>query len=370
MHLYIHIPFCQKKCVYCAFTSISNGATLFSPYVTALKKELKTLPQQPLKTLFFGGGTPTALPQKRLVELVNFNKKYFGFTENAEISVESNPGTINLPYLLSLRQAGVNRLSIGVQSFHDNELRILGRIHTTDDAKKTCNDARQAGFTNISLDLMYGLPQQSVASWQASLQQAIALAPEHLSLYQLTPEEDTPLFAALQNRSLKLPTEQEILAMDKCTRSLTAAAGYSHYEISNFALPDRQCQHNLIYWRNESWYAAGAAAVSYITGNRAKRTSSPQEYIARITAGQTPVVESERLNHQAAFRETVIMGLRLYDGVEISRLQRRFGIEIHQYYGNKLEKLLDQRLLLEEEGKLRLSDKGRNLANPVMAILV
>ncbi len=370
MNLYIHIPFCQKKCGYCAFASISDGERLFSAYCSALKKELLTFPKKQLSTLFIGGGTPTSLPSEQLCGLLDFLKNSLGFTDNAEITVEANPGTVDLPYLFALRQSGVNRLSLGAQSFDNRELYTLGRIHNKEAVAQAVECARKAGFTNLSLDLIYGLPGQTPDQWQLSLNQAIALKPEHLSLYQLTPEEKTPFFEKLKKGEISFPAEETLLEMDSITAKLTTAAGYNQYEISNYSLPGVQCRHNCVYWLNEPWYGAGAAAVSYLNGCRAKRVDDPSCYIQRIKQGKTPIVETENLDHEASFRETVIMGLRMNAGVEKTRLQKRFGIDIDRYYGDILKKLTDQKLLIHEKGALRLSRAGRSLANQVMSALV
>ncbi len=374
MHLYIHIPFCQKKCGYCAFASVSGGDLLFSPYCRALKKELEGLPQKKITTLFIGGGTPTALPQENLLDVLAFLRHRFGFADSAEISLEANPGTVDFSCLRSLLIAGVNRLSFGVQSFDDGELAALGRIHTAVEAKKAFNLARKAGFANISLDLIYGLPGQSPALWQNSLEQALALRPEHLSLYQLEAEEGTPLFTRIE-RELEqgediLPSEEDIAVMDTINMQLITAAGYQQYEISNFARPGCQCRHNCIYWRNEEWAAAGAAAVSYIAGCRAKRVEDPKEYIAQITNGNSAIAEQEQLDNEAAFRETVIMGLRMNSGVTSSELKRRFGFGVEEYYGVTIAKLLAQNLLVKDGDAFFLSDKGRAVANQIMLQLV
>ncbi len=372
MHLYLHIPFCQKKCGYCAFASVSGGELLFAPYCRALKKELEGLPQKKIATLFIGGGTPTALPQENLLDLLGFLHHRFGFADNAEISLEANPGTVDFSCLRALFIAGVNRFSFGVQSFDDGELAALGRIHTAAEAKKAFNLARNAGFANISLDLIYGLPGQSPSLWQNSLEQALALRPEHLSLYQLEIEGGTPFQFKQERRKIELPVEEDIVAMDRITTQFTAAAGYQQYEISNYARPGCQCRHNCIYWRNEEWAAAGAAAVSYIAGCRARRVEDPKEYIAQITSGNSAIAEQEQLDNEATFRETVIMGLRMNRGVTSSELKQRFGFGIEEYYGATITKLLAQNLLVKvKDGDVFcLSDKGRAVANQIMLQLV
>lgn len=377
MHLYLHIPFCQKKCGYCVFASISGGEHLFASYCKALKKELEGLPQEKISTLFIGGGTPTALPQDLLLELLGFIRSRFGFMDDAEISLEANPGTVDAAYLRVLFAAGVNRLSFGVQSFNDRELTALGRIHNAAIAIEAYTLARDAGFTNISLDLIYGLPGQSVALWQECLAQAIALQPQHISLYQLEVEEGTPLFAKIE-REVKLgqeplPSEEEIAAMDNINIQQLSFAGYQQYEISNFCKPGYHCRHNCIYWQNREWYAAGASAVSYVAGCRAKRVESPEKYIARMINGDSAnsvISEKEQLEREAAFRETVIMGLRMNCGISAGELQQRFGFAVEEYYGKTMENLLRQGFLCKEGDAVFLSDKGRAMANQIMIQLV
>ena len=368
--LYIHIPFCEKKCGYCAFASVAGARELYRPYCTALLEELSRLPRRQLSTLFFGGGTPTSLPADLLCELLDFIRQHFSFAEGAEISMEANPGTVSFESLRRLRMAGVNRISFGVQSFDDDELRTLGRIHNAEEAREAVRMARDAGFNNFSLDLMYGLPDQDAQAFGFSLRCALELHPHHISLYQLTPEEGTPLFTALREGRLTLPGEEDILNMDSLVNKVTGEAGFEHYETSNYALPGYRCRHNIRYWRNEEWFAAGAAAVSFVQGCRERREESPRCYIKKITAGEDAVVERESLDLEASFRETVIMGLRMMEGVELSELWRRFHLEPRQYYGGLLQKLMDQGLVERTPTHLRLSSAGHPLANMVMAELV
>lgn len=294
----------------------------------------------------------------------------FGVGKGAEISLEANPGTIGNDKLAALKKAGFTRISIGVQSFQDRDLRQLGRGHSADEAVTAFHDARAAGFDNISLDLMYGLPGQSVASWRQNLEKALSLGPEHISMYQLTVEENTRFSGLAKRGALELPPEQAIIDMDELNLDLCGVAGYDWYEVSNYARPGYRCRHNLTYWRNDEYLAAGAGAVSYLDGVRQHRVADPGEYIARIGLGRNPVIESEELALDESFRETVIMGLRLTEGVEIGRLEARFGINPFSYYGKTVEKLLTQGLLERTETNLKVSRKGRLLSNAILAELV
>ncbi|MDP3480721.1 MAG: radical SAM family heme chaperone HemW, partial [Desulfoprunum sp.] len=323
-----------------------------------------------LQSLFIGGGTPSVLPCLLLVELLEYCRELFPPAQETEISVEANPGTVNDSYLRALLAAGVNRISFGVQSFNNQELQVLGRIHDGAAAIEAVQAAKNAGFTNINIDLMYGLPGQTVASWRASLEQAIALCPQHLSLYQLTIEEGTPFHQALATAKITLPEEEAILLMDEVTERLCSEAVMRHYEISNFARPGYECVHNINYWHNGEYLACGASAVSCVEGLREKRIADPWEYIRRIKEGIAVVVESECLPADASFRESVIMGLRMTQGVSIARLKARYGIDIAEYYWNVLGKLIDLRLVEVIDSHLRLTVRGRSFANGVMAELV
>ena len=372
--LYIHIPFCLSKCFYCSFSSIPAAFHLYDPYIAALRKELSELalnyPTFRLKTLFLGGGTPTVLPVKQLIGIVRYCREVFNEDNEVEISIEANPGTVSLEYLDILRAAGVNRISFGVQSFNNRELKDIGRLHDGDEAFFVLDLAMQAGFNNISVDLMYGLPGQSVDSWRYSLQKALNTGVKHLSLYQLTVESGTVFFQRQENNELLLPGEEDVLQMDEVTSELCEGAGLQRYEISNYAVSGYECKHNLNYWFNNEYLAAGAAAVSYMDGKREKRQQNPRQYIDCINNNSSVILEKECLSMEASFRETVIMGLRLVNGVSRRRLFERFGIDVERYYGHTLIDLAKYGLIEVSATTLRITDKGRPLSNHVMAELV
>jgi len=375
--LYLHIPFCCSKCHYCSFSSCAGAQDLYGPYADALIMELSSIVEQGgatsalgLKTLFLGGGTPTCLPSGLLQRIIHSAVDLFGVVPGAEISVEANPGTVDARYLELLLAAGVNRLSLGVQSFDNSELALIGRIHTGQEACSAIKAARLAGFTNINLDLMYGLPGQSPSSWQHSLEKGLSLKPQHLSLYQLTIEPDTPFHALLHNNTIKLPAEDDILAMDAITDLLSSAAGLHQYEISNYAARGYQCRHNINYWLNNDYLAAGASAVSCRLGLRERRVADPRQYIRRINQQESVVIELEKLSWEDSFRETVIMGLRMVQGISYTALNERYGIDIKAYYGTVLKKLLDSGFVECTATHFRLTGKGWPLANQIMAELV
>jgi oxygen-independent coproporphyrinogen-3 oxidase len=284
--------------------------------------------------------------------------------------MEVNPKTIDFMKMLSLKDCGINRVSIGVQSFIDTELQRLGRIHNAQEAWDGVEAVRNSGISNINIDLISGIPGQIVGSWRWNLQSAIALDPEHLSLYQLSIEEGTGFSRQLAGDALVLPDEDAIAGMDEVTSHLCRSAGFGQYEISNYAKPGFECRHNVNYWLNEEYIGIGAGAVRSMSGKRIKNIEDPQIYCEKIERGESVVKESESLDPEASFRESVVMGLRMVTGVSSDRLLSRYGIDLQLYYGETLQKLLDLSLLEYHQPYLQLTSKGRALANQVMADLV
>ena len=372
--LYLHIPFCSSKCFYCSFSSFPDMQEIHDRYVAALLTQIGSSARQRsdsgLETLFIGGGTPTVLRTEKLVEIIQTCREHFSFSAQAEISIEANPGTIDRASLAMLRDCGVNRLSIGVQSFNDDDLQVLGRRHCAEKSIQSLEDARDAGFDNVSLDLMYGLPGQGFASWRANLQQAVKLRPQHLSLYQLSIEEGTGFSAQYRAGRLELPDDEEIIGMEQFTREYLGSHGIKHYEISNYARPGYECRHNIGYWENEEFVGYGAGAAGFVGGRRYKLITDPLRYCLAMESGGDAVEEDERLDTEASFRETVVMGLRLLRGVDKKRLFKRFGLRLDSQYGSILTELAGKGLLEENRDFLRLSARGRRFANQVMAELV
>lgn len=372
--LYIHIPFCVARCSYCSFNSYSGLEGLQERYVDALCGEMEKMTScghlGPLKTIFFGGGTPSILPCRLLRKVLHSSCTLFPVASDAEISIEINPGTVDMVKLDCLQEAGMNRISFGVQSFDDLELGRIGRIHSAEGAVAAVTMAGKAGFSNISLDLMYGLPGQTQGSWQTSLETAISLGVKHLSLYQLTVEEQTPLKKMVDEGRVQLPDEDTLAAMDALTAKLTDAGGLLQYEISNYAQTGYQCRHNIAYWNNDEYLGVGAGAVSCLQGSRKRNAADPVRYCRMIEAGKSVVIEEETLDTDASFRETIIMGLRMNRGVSVLGLMERYGINPEDYYGETLQKLITQELLELKGGVLCLTGRGRVFANLVMAELV
>ncbi|MFQ6058653.1 MAG: radical SAM family heme chaperone HemW [Anaerolineae bacterium] len=368
--LYIHIPFCRAKCAYCDFNSYAGLEHLFDGYVQALVREMELLGQAlggfEIETIYLGGGTPTVLSLARLGDIMAACRRSFSVADDAEISSEANPGTVDGAYLAGLRGLGVNRLSLGVQSFDDGLLRLLGRIHTSAQAAETYRLAREAGFANINLDLIYGLPTQSLAQWRETLEHALALEPDHLSLYALALEEGTPLHAQVARGELPQPDPDLAADMYLLAQEMLGAAGYRHYEISNWARPGYECRHNLTYWRNGPYLGFGAGAHSWFGRRRYHNVLSPQEYIQRLCHGAGPIAESEEIGEALEMAETMIMGLRLIEeGVSFEGFARRFGRRLESLYKKELEELRELGLIEVTEERVRLTGRGRLLGNEV-----
>ena len=379
--IYLHIPFCEAKCIYCDFCSYAGLEALHGAYVDALLVQIRQSGSSrhglTFDTLFVGGGTPTVLTSEQLAAIVAACRTWLGLPEDAEATVEANPGTITQASLAALLQAGYNRLSIGVQSLHDQELALLGRIHDVRGALEAITAARAVGFSNLSLDLMYGLPHQPLARWQATLERALALAPEHLSLYALTIEERTPLARSIALGALPAPDDDLAADMYELAQEMLSACGYAQYEISNWARrspgdqpgqpPARACQHNLHYWRNEPYLGLGVGAHGYDGQRRYAHIVDPEEYVRRVAAGESTLASSEAISRDQAMDETMIMGLRLANGVTRDRFRRRFGVELDAVYAEALAALADTGLLEVDATGIRLAPRGYLLGNRVFA---
>ncbi len=378
--LYLHVPFCVRKCAYCDFVSYPGRQADIPRYVDAVAQEFLWYRERGLfekyviQTVFVGGGTPS-LDAEPLAAL--FERFQDTLLKNAEeVTVEVNPGTIGLSGLQRLFQSGCRRLSIGVQSFREAELRILDRIHSVRDAETCIEAARTAGFRNLSLDLMFGIPGSTLASWEQVVQRALDVAPEHISAYNLTIEDETPFGRQLQDGTLRLPDEETQLAMYDAVIAMLAAAGYEQYEISNFARPGYRSQHNQIYWRNEEYLGLGAAAYSYLDGCRYWNESSLDRYMAAVlpVRVQNPdremypptAVGQETLNAEAMMGETVMMCLRLCEGLNLAWFRQRFGQAFECVYLPQITRLTADGLLEATSTHIRLTPRGMRLANDVL----
>ncbi len=367
--VYIHIPFCRQKCFYCDFPSWAGREKYMQAYTEALCWEIQQQGSlfvqrwgQPA-TIYIGGGTPTALSNELLEKLLVQIEVTFG--KAAEFTVEANPGTVDAAKLALLRQHGVNRLSLGVQSFDDALLRRIGRIHTGAEAVAAFQTARAAVFTNVSLDLMYGLPGQSLAALQASVEQALALAPEHISIYGLQLEENTAFARMQELGKLDLPSDDATEAMYDYMTTALPAAGYARYEISNFARPGYASRHNLAYWQDVPYLGLGAAAHSYLDGQRWANVADIEAYLEAIHAGQVPRTAEEPATREIAMEEFAFLALRTATGISRAAFARKFGVSLDAIYGNTIARLVEQGALVSERDRVHLTARGAKYGNMV-----
>ena len=380
--LYLHIPFCRQRCSYCDFNTYTTVRDLQAPYVDALISEIRQVGRlaqlrfgkpAAVHSVFFGGGTPSLLTAGELARILSAVRDAYTLTLDVEITLEANPTTVQQDYLAELRGMGVNRLSYGVQSALPNELALLGRDHDFATAMQALQTARAAGFDNVNLDLIYGLPGQSVADWTQSVAAALAFRPEHLSLYCLTIEPGTPMQRWLSNGTIKAPDGD--IAADQYTVAgeLMAAAGFDHYEISNWSLPGRECRHNLTYWRNEPYLGLGAGAHGYAGGYRYQVVRQPRVYVRRLERGQAQgfplsaaVAESHKVDRPEAMSDMVITQLRLLqEGLDMGEFAMRFGAPIDEAYDGTVTLLESWGLLRQQNDRLLLTEQGRFLSNQV-----
>ncbi|NJP04166.1 MAG: radical SAM family heme chaperone HemW [Chloroflexaceae bacterium] len=391
-HLYIHIPFCHHRCCYCDFVTYAGMEDRIEAYVAAVCRELAMLAQighgtpacfrAPLRpSIFFGGGTPSLLSPAQIERIIATAEQVLPLAD-AEISLEVNPGSFlgtglreqgrtARHYFGKLAQMGINRLSLGVQTLHDPTLRVIGRQHTAMEARQCYDAARRVGFAQISLDMMFGLPGQTLAQWQADLEEIIAWQPEHLSVYSLILEERAPLYQQVAQGALALPDDDTSAMMYEMTLEQLATAGYVGYEISNWARIDSvagldtRCQHNLAYWLNSDYLAAGAAAHGHIFPARYANLAQIDTYIAEVSANRRPVETWVHLNQADGCAETMMMGLRLHTGVRYDHFQQRCGCALDAVYGGVLERLVAQGLLERDEHAVWLTYRGRMIGNQV-----
>lgn len=377
--LYLHIPFCHTRCHYCDFNTYAGILPLKEPYVKALLVEIEQAGRlaqgtngtlRRVRTIFFGGGTPSLLSTGQMARLLNACRDAFAVDADAEITLEANPGTLSQEYLMKLRAAGVNRLSMGAQSFDAGLLQTLGRIHSPAEIGQAVHNARAAGFSSINLDFMFGLPGQTMEQWRETLEQALALKPEHLSLYSLIIEEGTPFYTwTLAGRIT--PADEDLCAdMYEYADELLHTVGYENYEISNWALAGHECGHNLTYWRNLPYLGMGAGAYSSFGGRRFSNVREPLEYIRLLKGQQRPEVESEMVGLAQEMSETAFLGLRTAMGIHLPTFEQRFGEPFAQFVGDRLDVVAEAGLLEETPGWLRLSKRGRLLGNEVFLRLL
>jgi oxygen-independent coproporphyrinogen III oxidase len=372
--LYVHIPFCAAICHYCNFNRGLLDSEVKSRYVAAVVSEIDRAaePETPADSVFFGGGTPSLLTPDEVAGLVAACRAGFALTAGAEITLEANPETVSLEALMGYRAAGVNRLSLGVQSFDDVELARLGRLHSAATARRAVGLAREAGFDNVSLDLMMWLPSQSVASWLASVDALVETAPDHASLYLLELYPNAPLRDEMARGGWSLAPDDDAAEMYLEAMSRLEAAGYRQYEISNVARPGRRSRHNLKYWSDEEWIGFGCGAHSTRNGARWRNVSATMDYAARVERGEPVVAERWNLGPEQRLEDALFTGLRLTGGPDLAAIEARYGVNVWDEYGPELERFVDAGLLVYEPARrqLALTRPGMLLANEVMAVFI
>lgn len=376
LELYLHIPFCVRKCNYCDFFSASGTEEEQEAYVSAMVQEIQSYQElsgeYEVQTIFLGGGTPSLLTPEQIEQIFNAIYHTFSVNENAEITMEMNPGTVDIEKLHAMKAAGVNRLSIGLQSAQNEELKMLGRIHTFEEFLETWKLIEQAGFKNRNIDLMSALPGQTIESYEDTLSKVLALEPEHISAYSLILEEGTVFYdwyekGKLDRGAWKLPSEEEEYAMGELTIQRLAEAGMHRYEISNYAKPGKECRHNLGYWDRVEYLGIGAGSSSLIKGERFDHIRDRKAYIEKIRNGESILIDREILSVESQMEEFMYLGLRKVEGVLRTDFQNYFGKNVDDIYGEILDKLEEEQLLEFSGNRIRLTHRGMDVSNCVLA---
>jgi oxygen-independent coproporphyrinogen-3 oxidase len=369
--LYLHIPFCSSICNYCNFNRGLLDSNLKARYLEALTREIASSGRgEPVDTIFFGGGTPSLLDPPEIAQLISTSRDVFTVATDAEVTLETNPETSSLERMAAFRNGGVNRISFGVQSFRDQELQRLGRIHSANRAREAVREARAAGFDNISLDLMMWLPEQTSCHWQENVEALIDVSPEHASLYLLELYPNAPLKEDMARAGWSLAPDDDAAEMYLSGLERLDAAGYHQYEISNIAGPGFESRHNLKYWQDGEWIGFGCGAHSTRDGVRWKNVASTEEYISRLQTGQSPAIERRVLSPDTQLEEALFTGLRLTGGLDLDFVGRRYGIDVWKRYGAALQPSIEAGLAVRDGSRLRLSRDGMLLANEILSVFV
>ena len=378
--LYVHIPWCQSKCPYCDFNSHAAASWPEADYTRALISELEhragtqSYSGQSIRTIFFGGGTPSLFDSKSIGEIIDAANRVCGLENDAEITLEANPGTVDLAKLTGMRAAGVNRISFGAQSFNDATLKFLGRIHSADETRAAAKMAYRAGFERLNLDLIFAVPGQTVADVLFDIEAVAALEPDHISAYNLTFEEGTAFYTDLKRGRIKPLATDEQAAMYRTVREEIPRRGYAMYEISNYAVPGHEARHNLTYWRRQTYLGIGAGAHSYASDGRGGRRwwneKIPARYIAAIDERARAEAGAETIDEATAQSEFVFLNLRLREGFALADFHERFGRNFECIFGRVATPLLNDRLLTLDRGRMKLTDRGVEMADSVFAEFV
>ncbi|SCH37108.1 Oxygen-independent coproporphyrinogen-III oxidase [uncultured Clostridium sp.] len=366
--LYIHIPFCVKKCNYCDFNSFKLDKNLKSTYLEDLRKEMelyKNEVSEEITSIFLGGGTPSILNGGEIKYIFKSIKENFKVSDNAEITIECNPGTLTVDKLRAMRECGINRLSIGLQATQNNHLKYIGRIHSYDEFEKNYKEALKEGFKNINVDLMYCLPNQTFEEWKESLEKITHLNPTHISAYSLILEEGTELYNMHQRKEFKLMDEDTDIDMYEYTINYLNSKGYKQYEISNYAKEGFECEHNILYWKCEHYIGLGPGASGYIKNIRYRNVCDLNEYHKMIEKNEKPIESKEILSKQDSIEEKIFMGLRMNDGIKFNDFKNKFNIDFLEVYKSQLRDLSEKGLISITEESMKLTQRGREISNSI-----
>ncbi|HBE9894192.1 TPA: oxygen-independent coproporphyrinogen III oxidase [Clostridioides difficile] len=382
--LYVHIPFCVKKCKYCDFNSYKMDIDSKQRYIEDLKIEMELYSNKLYKdnkyknkeccslnkndkitSIFVGGGTPSILTSDEIREVFISIKEMFDIDENAEITIECNPGTLTLEKLKTMKEIGINRLSIGLQAIQEKHLNFIGRIHTYEEFEKNYKDALSVGFKNINIDLMYSLPNQTLCDWKETLEKVVHLNPTHISAYSLILEEGTELYNMYESNKFELIDENVDIEMYEYTINYLKSKGYNQYEISNYSKEGYNCEHNILYWECEHYIGIGAGASGYINENRYNNVESLEDYHLSLVKREKPIQENEILSEKDMIEEKIFMGLRMNKGIKFEDFKKKFGIDFREKYNKQIEMLLARKLINQSFEGIQLTQKGREISNSV-----
>lgn len=369
LSIYIHIPFCSSKCYYCDFTSFTGQINRVQEYIHSLIIELSIYKEKvkdyKIKTIFIGGGTPSAIDPKHIYKVLDYIYKNYNISQDMEVTMELNPGTLELEKLNIYKEAGINRISIGLQTLNNNILKKLGRIHSGEDFLHSYNMLNRAGFENINVDLIFNLPDQTIEDGMKDVETLVELGVKHISYYSLIIEPGTVMHKWDVENRLKLLDEDSERELYHSVRDYLKANGYHHYEISNFALKDHECKHNMVYWKINSYIGVGLSSHSYLNNKRFWNTNNLNDYIEDLNNGKLPIEEDEFITKEIEMAEACIFGLRLVEGIDKREFKDRFGVDVTVLYKDSVNKHKNSELLLEDDNYLRLTDKGLDLSNIV-----
>lgn len=367
--LYIHIPFCISKCKYCDFNSYKLDLDEKRKYLNAIEKEMKFYKEEirgkEIDTIFVGGGTPSILNQDEIKFLFNNIKSNFKIKNDSEITMECNPGTLTLDKLNTMKECGVNRLSIGLQAVQNKHLEYIGRIHTYEEFEKNYYQAKEVGFENINIDLMYALPNQSKKDWMESLEKVVKLNPAHISAYSLILEENTELFNMYEKNEFKLLDEDTDIEMYEYTIKYLKSHGYNQYEISNYAKEGFECKHNILYWKCKNYVGLGASASGFLNEIRYNNFSELDKYEGIIHSGKKPIEWKEKLSIKDKIEESIFLGLRMNEGIEFKHFHEKYNVNFREVYKNEINKLEKMKLIEISDKGMKLTQKGREISNSI-----